>query len=55
MAVTTQEAGGNQLADRADHRLALGGVIGVIGEDAGQLALGDAGRVLGKDKLSAAR
>ena len=50
MAIAAQEAGGGKLANRADHRIPLGGVLGVGGKDSGQLALAEAGRMLGEDE-----
>jgi len=50
MAVAVQETGCQQLADRTNYRIALGGILGVGSEDMGELALGEAGRVLGEDE-----
>ena len=47
VAIATQEADVDQFGDRVDYRLSLDGILGVGGEHAGELALGESGRVNG--------
>jgi len=48
--VATQEAGSDEGSNRSDHRVAMGAVLRVGGEDASQLALAEAGWVMGENE-----
>jgi hypothetical protein len=47
VAVAAEEAGVDKFSNRVDDRLSLDGILGVGGDHAGELALGESGRVNG--------